>query len=73
MKKYKILVTGGAGFIGSKLSTKLVLENHYVTVIDNLKYSDSSLNHLFSFSNFNFIKGDVRNKKILKALVKKMT
>jgi nucleoside-diphosphate-sugar epimerase len=71
MTKYKILITGGAGFIGSKLSTKLVLENHYVTVIDNLKYTDSSLNHIFSFSNFKFIKGDVRNKNLLKTLVKK--
>ena len=33
MKKLKILITGGAGYIGSKLSTKLVLMNFKVTVL----------------------------------------
>ena len=39
MKKYKILITGGAGYIGSMLSTKLVDLNHYVTVLDTLDYN----------------------------------
>ena len=62
MKKLKILITGGAGYIGSKLSTKLVLMNFKVTVLDNLSYSGNSLNHIFSYKNFNFIKGDVEIK-----------
>ena len=70
MKKLKILITGGAGYIGSKLSTKLVLMNFKVTVLDNLSYSGNSLNHIFSYKNFNFIKGDVRNKNLLKSLVR---
>jgi len=66
----KILVTGGAGYIGSKLSTKLVELNFDVTVLDNLKFSSKSINHLFNRKNFNFIKGDVRNKKLIKKLTK---
>ena len=66
----KILITGGAGYIGSKLSTKLVELNFNITVLDNLKFSSKSINHLFNKKNFNFIKGDVRNKKLLKRLIK---
>ena len=42
-----VLITGGAGYIGSKLATKLVNLNFKVTVIDVLKFTKSSLNHLF--------------------------
>ena len=67
----KILITGGAGYIGSKLATELLKYNYKVTVIDILKISSRSLNHLFNNENFNFIKGDVRNKKLMKNLIKK--
>ena len=67
----KILITGGAGYIGSKLSTELLKYNYKVTVIDILKISSRSLNHLFNNENFNFIKGDVRNKKLMKSLIQK--
>ena len=49
----KILITGGAGYIGSMLTSKLVNNGYDVTVIDLLKYSSSSLNHLHLFKNFN--------------------
>ena len=70
MKK-KILITGGAGYIGSKLATKLIKIGYKVTVIDILKFSSKSLNHLFNNRNFTFIKGDVRNKKLMIKLIKK--
>ena len=67
----KILITGGAGYIGSKLVTKLLDLNFRVTVVDVLKFSSKSLNHLFNKENFTFIKGDVRNKKLMENLIKK--
>ena len=39
----KILITGGAGYIGSKLATKLVNEGHHVTVLDLMKYNKTLL------------------------------
>ena len=66
----KILITGGAGYIGSKLATKLLNLNFKVTVIDILKFSGKSLNHLYSKSNFTFINDDVRNKKLIAKLIK---
>ena len=66
-----ILITGGAGYIGSKLTTKLVNLNYNVTVIDLLKYSKNSLSHLYYRNNFNFIKEDIRNKKLMKKLINK--
>ena len=66
----KILITGGAGYIGSMLCTELVKLGYQVTVIDLLKYNSNSLGHLYLFKNFNFIFGDSRNKKIMKKLIK---
>jgi nucleoside-diphosphate-sugar epimerase len=63
------LITGGAGYIGSMLSTVLVNRGKNVTVVDDLRYSPSSLNHLKFFSNFKFIKNDVRDKKLLKKII----
>jgi nucleoside-diphosphate-sugar epimerase len=70
MKK-KILVTGGAGYIGSMLVTKLIQLGYKVTVIDLLKYSSTSLNHLYFNKNFKLIVGDVRNKNLIKKEIKK--
>ena len=71
MKKEKILITGGAGYIGSMLSTKLVEMGHEVTVIDKLIYSETSLNHLYGYRNFNFVNCDVRNNSKMNKLIKK--
>ncbi len=71
MKRLNILVTGGAGYLGSMISTKLIEIGHNVTVIDILEFNKTSLSHLFVKKGFKFIKADVRNKKLLKNLVKK--
>ena len=67
----KILITGGAGYIGSMLCTKLVESGYQVTVVDLLKYDKSSLNHLYFYKNFKLIIEDIRNESLIKKLVKK--
>jgi len=54
-----VLVTGGAGFIGSHLVERLVRENHKVTVLDNLLRGNKIPSHISSA--ITFIEGDVRN------------
>ena len=65
----KILITGGAGYIGSILATELVELGHEVTVVDLLKYSTSALNHLYNSQNFKFVHADAMNKKIMQKLI----
>jgi nucleoside-diphosphate-sugar epimerase len=67
----KILITGGAGYIGSVLATKLILLGHKVTVVDKLMYSTDSLNHLFFYENFQLIKKDIRDQSFNKKFFKK--
>ena len=66
----KILVTGGSGYIGSILVPELIKLNHEVTVLDNFMYKQSSLNHLCVFENFEIINGDIRDKNLIKSLLK---
>lgn len=64
-----ILITGGAGYIGSELASVL-LKNYKVTVLDNMMYDDSSLLSYTTDKNFNFIKGDVRDARLLEPLMR---
>jgi nucleoside-diphosphate-sugar epimerase len=66
----KVLVTGGAGYIGSMLCTHLINEGYDVTVIDLLKYDKNSISHLFFNKNFKFFKGDANDPKIIKKHIK---
>ena len=65
----KILVTGGAGYIGSVLVRILLNKGYYVRVLDNLSFGDESLTEVLNKENFDFIKGDIRDED---ALIKAM-
>jgi nucleoside-diphosphate-sugar epimerase len=69
MKKNKVLITGGAGYLGSTLTELLLDKGYEVTVLDNLIYKQTSLLHLCSNTNFKFIKGDVIDLDLLKKLI----
>jgi nucleoside-diphosphate-sugar epimerase len=57
-----ILITGGAGYIGSVLVPELLQDGHNVTVLDNFIFGQSSLNHVCYHPNFRVYRGDVRIK-----------
>ncbi len=65
----KVLITGGAGYLGSTLTEQLLNNGYEVTVLDNLMYDQLSLLHLFKREGFKFELGDVRNKELLQKLV----
>ena len=66
----RILVTGGAGFIGAHLVKKLIDLNHKVLVVDNLKVIGGIS---FVHPKCKFIKGDILNSKTLKQIEKVAT
>tara|TARA_Y100000592_G_scaffold52548_2_gene82982 strand:- start:6449 stop:7414 length:966 start_codon:yes stop_codon:yes gene_type:complete len=66
----KVLITGGAGYLGSMLASHLVNKNYDVIVYDNLIFNQTSLLNLFSKNNFEFVFGDVREEEKLNKYVK---
>ncbi|TSC72516.1 MAG: NAD-dependent epimerase/dehydratase [Parcubacteria group bacterium Gr01-1014_70] len=60
-----ILVTGGAGYIGSVLVPMLLQNGHDVTVIDNFMYGQTSLLDVCHNQRFHFIRGDARDRHLL--------
>jgi nucleoside-diphosphate-sugar epimerase len=66
----KILVTGGAGYLGAVLCEHLLNAGYRVTVIDNLMYQQHSLFHFCANPNFEFVLGDVRDDTLMRGLVK---
>jgi nucleoside-diphosphate-sugar epimerase len=69
---YKILITGGLGYIGSTLVPQLLERGHSVTVVDSGIYTTDSLITCAKYTNFSFIRGDVRDIELMKQLVKKV-
>ena len=66
-----ILVTGGAGYLGSILVPELLAAGHRVTVLDNFMYLQNSLSHVCANPNFDVVNGDTRSVDTLKPLVAK--
>ena len=60
----KILITGGAGYLGAEITTHFIELGYDVTVLDSLLYNKNTLDHLKKKNNFKFINGDVRNKSL---------
>jgi len=71
LKKDSILVTGGAGYIGSVLVPTLISEGYRVTVIDNLMHGQTSLLDCCANPNFDFIKGDISDYPLMNKILPK--
>jgi nucleoside-diphosphate-sugar epimerase len=67
----KILVTGGAGYVGSVLLRELLKENYNVTCVDNLMFGGESLLDIWHNKNFNFIKCDINDWNTFSNVLKK--
>ena len=61
MKNKKIIVTGGAGYIGCHVVEELIKSNYHVVVIDRMSFDDNSLNSVKGNKNLTIIKDDLRN------------
>ena len=60
----KVLITGGAGYLGSVITELLLQDWREITVLDNMMYNQTSLINFSHYDNFKFINGDVRDKEV---------
>lgn len=67
----RVLITGGAGYLGSILTEHLLDHSYEVVVLDNLMYGEQNLFHLCSNSGFDFVSGDARDEALISKLVAK--
>jgi nucleoside-diphosphate-sugar epimerase len=65
-----VLVTGGAGYLGSVLCERLLNAEYRVTTVDDMMYQQRSLFHLCADPHFDFVSGDARDKELMRRLVK---
>ena len=66
----KILITGGAGYIGSVLVPELLRAGHEVTAVDNFMYGQSSLLDVCNYKTLKVIRGDARDEKLISQHIK---
>ncbi len=69
---YNILVTGGAGYLGSTMVPMLLDAGHKVTVLDSFMYRQNSLAHVCHHANFRILRGDIRMEAIMREALKDM-
>ncbi len=67
----RVLVTGGAGYLGSVLCEHLIGAGYHVTVVDNLHYQQNSLFTFCHYPQFEFVHGDARDELLMKSLIPK--
>jgi nucleoside-diphosphate-sugar epimerase len=65
----RVLITGGAGYLGSVLTEVLLARGRQVTVLDNLMWGQTSLLGFCHHPNFQFVLGDARDERVLKELL----
>jgi nucleoside-diphosphate-sugar epimerase len=71
MTMQKILVTGGAGYIGSVLVPILLSQNYKITIVDSLIHGQSSLLDCCANPDFDFVKGDICDNQLMASLIPK--
>ncbi|CAO3383304.1 NAD-dependent epimerase/dehydratase family protein [Azospirillum argentinense] len=69
-ERLNILITGGAGYIGSILTPALLDVGHRVTVLDNFMFRQVSLAHVCAHPQFDVARGDARDESVLRPLLK---
>lgn len=67
----RILITGGAGYIGSVLVGRLLVDGHNVTVLDNFRFGQEPLNQWCAEPKFDVVRGDARDGSVLRPLLAK--
>jgi nucleoside-diphosphate-sugar epimerase len=67
---FRVLVTGGAGYLGSIICEHFLNRGHEVTVVDNLMYGQQGLFHFCANPKFEFVWGDVRDEKLMRDLIR---
>src|SRR4051794_20667569 len=65
----KILVTGGAGYLGSVMVPHLLATGHSVTVVDNFLWKQATLTDCCHLPGFDVVRGDARDEALLKRLI----
>ena len=65
LRAMKVLVTGGAGYVGSVLVRQLLARGHRVHVVDNLMFGGNTLLPLFINPNFSFSRTDICDREAL--------
>jgi len=66
-----ILVTGGAGYLGSTMVPDLLNAGHKVTVLDNFLFKQASLNQVCYDPKFSVVRGDIRVQDVIAPLIRK--